>query len=185
MEKPMDAAVEKSVLRELLKKIRDQLDPEQLRAWNQSLHQKFWQLPRYRSAKVVMLYLSFGSEVDTWPLLEQAWIDGKRTVAPKVRRYPKELLAVEITAITDLEPSFWGISEPISDLAVDPGEIDLVVVPGLAFNREGYRLGYGGGYYDRFLPQVKGYKVGLCYPPFLREIPVAPWDQAVDCVLVP
>ncbi|MGB4378373.1 MAG: 5-formyltetrahydrofolate cyclo-ligase, partial [Limnochordia bacterium] len=97
MEKP------KPVLRELLKKMRDQLDPELVKKWNHSLHQKLWRLPQYRNAEVVMLYLSFGSEVDTWPLLEQAWTDGKRTLAPKVRRYPKELLAVEITAKTDLE----------------------------------------------------------------------------------
>lgn len=179
MEKP------KPVLRELLKKMRDQLDPELVKKWNHSLHQKLWRLPQYRNAEVVMLYLSFGSEVDTWPLLEQAWTDGKRTLAPKVRRYPKELLAVEITAKTDLEPSFWGVYEPVSDQAFDPAAIDLVVVPGLAFNHKGYRLGYGGGYYDRFLPQVRGFKVGLCYPPFLQEIPVEPWDQAVDCVLIP
>jgi len=181
----MEVIREKPVLRELLKKRRDQLDPALIKCWNLSLHQKFWQLPQYQHANTVMLYLSFGNEVDTWPLLEQAWVDGKRTLVPKVRRYPKEMMAVEIAAKTDLEPSFWGIYEPISDQPVDPGEIDLIVVPGLAFNRQGYRLGYGGGYYDQFLPQMKGYKVGLCYPPFLRDIPLAPWDQAVDCVLTP
>ncbi|HKM17958.1 MAG: 5-formyltetrahydrofolate cyclo-ligase [Firmicutes bacterium] len=177
--------MEKPILREQLKKMRDQLDPALIRSWNHSLHQKFWRLPQYRQAQTVMLYLSFGNEVDTWPLLKQAWVDGKRVLAPKVRRYPKEIAAVEVAAMTDLEPGFWGIYEPVRDQGVDPGEIDLILVPGLAFNSQGYRLGYGGGYYDRFLPQVKGFAVGLCYPPLLREIPVEPWDQAVDCVLVP
>lgn len=178
--------MEKPVLRELLKKQRDGLDPDLVQMWNQELHHRFWQLPQYQDAEVIMVYLSFGSEIDTWPLLRRAWEDGKRTAVPKVRKYPKEMFAVEVYGSEDLEPSFWGIYEPISDEVLDPALIDLIVVPALAFNSQGYRIGYGGGYYDRFLPQVRGCKVGMCFPPFLREdLPVFPWDQKVDLVICP
>ena len=143
-----------------------------IRSWNHSLHQKFWRLPQYRQAQTVMLYLSFGNEVDTWPLLKQAWVDGKR-VLPQVRRYPKEIAAVEVAAMTDLEPGFGIMNQSVIRGSILRDRLDSG--PGLAFNSQGYRLGYGGGYYDRFLPQVKGFAVGLCYPPLLREIPVEPW----------
>lgn len=175
----------KEQLRESLKKLREQISIPEREIWNQDLHRQFWQLPQYSSAKTIMIYLSFGSEINTWPLLEQAWLDQKSVLVPKVRKYPKEIIAVKIHSKADLEPGLWGISEPIKNQEFDPKLIDIVVVPGLAFDQAGYRLGYGGGYYDRFLPQVRGYQVGLCYPSFLREIPLMPWDQKVDQVLVP
>lgn len=175
----------KEQLRERLRKQREQIQTQDRKLWDQDLHRQFWSLPKYRSAKTIMIYLSFGSEINTWPLLEQAWKDGKSVLVPKVRKYPKEIIAVEINSKTDLKPGLWGISEPINDQEFDPGLIDIVVVPGLAFDQAGYRLGYGGGYYDRFLPRVHGHQVGLCYPSFLRQIPIMPWDQKVDQVLVP
>ncbi len=177
--------MEKPILREQLKKQRRAIDSKTKKLWDQEIQQIFWELPQYRQAKVVMTYLAFGDEVDTWPILERAWSDGKRTAVPKVRKYPKEIFAVEVSSHSDLKSGFWGISEPVSDEVLNPGEIDLVIVPGLAFNKSGYRIGYGGGYYDRFLPSIQGFTVGLCYPPFLRDLPVFPWDQPVDLVIVP
>lgn len=175
----------KEQLREILKKQRDQIPTEQRELWDQDLQRQFWSLPEYVKAETIMIYLSFGSEINTWPLLEQAWQDGKTVVVPKVQKYPKEIIAVQINSRNDLKPGFWGIYEPLVNEEFDPGSIDIVVVPGLAFDQAGYRLGYGGGYYDRFLPQVYGYQVGLCYPDFYQEIPLMPWDQKVDQVLVP
>jgi len=177
--------MEKSILREKIKKQRDQLTPEERQAWDAEIWQFLWALPQYQKAQTLMTYLSFGSEVNTWPIVERAWVEGKTVLVPKIRRYPKEIIAVAITSCNDLEPGLWGIYEPISDVAVSPQEIDLIIVPGLAFDSIGYRLGYGGGYYDRFLPQVTGYKVGLCYPPFFMEVPIEPWDQCVDLVIYP
>ena len=159
--------------------------PDQRQLWDQQIHAQLWDLPEYKQAKCIMLYLSFGSEVDTWNLLDEAWSQGKQVVVPKVCKYPKEIIGIEIKHKDQLEVSFWGISEPIGNEAISPQNIDLIIVPALAFSSRGYRLGYGGGYYDRFLPQVVAYKVGFCYPEFLMDIPTEPWDQPVDLVITP
>ncbi len=177
--------MEKPKLREKLRKQRDAVDPILRQSWDQQIHNKFWSLAEYAQAEWIMLYLAFGSEVDTWPILTKAWEQGKRVAVPKVCKYPQEIIAVEIMNKKELELSFWGIYEPIKDEAVSPKVIDIIIVPGLAFDQQGYRIGYGGGYYDRFLPQVSGYKIGFCYPPFLIDIPVFPWDQPVDLIITP
>lgn len=179
----MGAKLNKAELREILKKERSGLTIAERQEWDQKILNKFWQNPVYLKARKLMVYLAFGDEINTWPILDQAWADGKRVFVPKVQKYPKEIIAVEINDRSDLKPSLWGIHEPISNERTAPDQLDLVVVPGLAFNKQGYRLGYGGGYYDRFLPQTFAYKVGFCYTKFVREIPVAPWDQPVDLVL--
>lgn len=177
--------MEKPELRVILKNKRDSIEPRQRHLWDQQLHSQLFELEQYQQADLIMLYLSFGTEVNTWPILDHAWQMSKHVAVPKIRKYPKEIIAVKITDKNQLQPGVWGISEPISGTVIEPKHIDLIIVPGLAFNQEGYRIGYGGGYYDRFLPQVRGYKVGLCHPPFLVDIPVYPWDQPVDQVIVP
>lgn len=181
----MGINLEKAELREQLKKERSVISADQRRQWDQNILTKFWQTPDYLNAESIMVYLSFGDEINTWPILARAWADGKSTLVPKIRQHPKEIIAVKITSEAQLQPGLWGIYEPRSDEAAPRKEIDLIVVPGLAFNQQGYRIGYGGGYYDRFLPQTIGRKVGFCYSQFVREFPVAPWDQPVDLVITP
>lgn len=178
-------SVQKAELREVLKKERSSLSATQREHWDEEILSKFWQLPEYVAGEKIMVYLSFGDEINTWPILDKAWQDGKRIFVPKVRKYPNEMIVIEIESKADLKPSLWGIYEPIIEEPVDPRILDLVVVPGLAFDAQGYRLGYGGGYYDRFLPQTLGYKVGFCYQQFLQDIPIFPWDQPVDLVITP
>lgn len=175
--------MEKPELRERLMKARNALPLTQRNDLDHQLHLQLWQLPQYQAAGFVMTYLSFNNEINTWPVVEQAWADGKRVAVPKVRKYPKEIVAIEIKSKQDLEPGLWSIQEPVADEAIAPRELDLIVVPGLAFNQQGFRLGYGGGYYDRFLPQTKAFKVGFCYQQFFGDVPVLPWDQPVDLVI--
>lgn len=137
----------------------------------------------YQKAHKVMMYLSFGWEIDTWPILSDLENQGKQIYVPVVQNHPKSLQATLYTSKADLVPAVFGILEPKKGAPViDPLELDLILVPGLAFSQEGFRIGYGGGYYDRFLATTEATTVGLVYSTFIRELKPDPWDQAVDFI---
>jgi len=115
-------------------------------------------LPVWQQARIVMGYVSFGSEVLTPPLIRIALEQGKRVTVPLCLPEGRRLLAAEIRDFPgDLRPGTWGILEPRPEILrpVDPVLLDLVLVPGVGFDRNGNRLGYGGGYYDRFLGSLR------------------------------
>jgi len=125
-------------------------------------------LPEWRHALTVMVYLAFRQEVDTASLISQALAAGKQAVVPVCLENPRRLLASRLlNTEEDLAPGAWGILEPKPESLrpVDPAEIDLVLVPGVAFDRSGNRLGYGAGYYDRFLRSLthRAKAVALAY----------------------
>lgn len=115
-------------------------------------------LPFWEQARIIMCYVSFGSEVNTFPLITTALEQGKRVAVPLCQPEGRRLLAAEVSDFPgDLRPGTWGILEPRPETLrpLAPGFIDLVLVPGVAFDRAGNRLGYGGGYYDRFLATLR------------------------------
>jgi len=138
----------------------------------------------FTEARAVMIFLPMPGEIDARDIARAAWAARKRVVAPKVRPGRRGLMdAIEIRSLeTDLEVSGWGIPEPTCDKPFDAGELDLIVVPALAFDRRGNRLGRGGGYYDRFL-QRAGDRPALCGLAFacqlLDELPTEPHDRTV------
>lgn len=103
-----------------------------------------------------MFYASFKGEVDTFSLMQRAMELHKRVALPLVWKEEKRIMAVVVRSLQELKPGAYGIPEPVDhgDNRLDPSELDLVVVPGLAFDRDHNRLGRGAGYYDRFLSQV-------------------------------
>ncbi len=124
---------------------------------SKTIIQKVKSLPAYGDARTVMLYLDFRGEVETTELVQDALAEGKRVVVPVCNPdrtiTPKEIHNLE----QDLQIGTWGIREPKPGLCppVDPLEIDLVLVPGVAFDLKGNRLGYGAGYYDRFVLRLR------------------------------
>lgn len=120
--------------------------------------------PLLRESQVLSCYLAQDWEVPTWPLIEYAWEIGVQVCCPRVMGLGKMDQRL-IRDKSDLEVSRWGIEEPKVDQCreVAKDKIDLVIVPGLGFTREGDRLGYGGGFYDRFLEDFKGFKIGLSF----------------------
>ena len=139
----------------------------------------------YQNAASVMLYLSVGHEVETDALLSHAWGAGKRVFVP--RCFPDGIMdAIEIFGREDLQSGMYGIPEPKSHLKKgDPRALDLIVVPGVAFDRERNRLGRGKGYYDRFLAQSAQAKtIGICRNDRLfASIPVDTHDRKMDVVI--
>ena len=130
-----------------------------------------------------MFYHALSDEVDTRPLIRQ-WGMHKRVILPVVKGNDLELRLY--TGENNLEIGAFHISEPIGEPFIDYTGIDLVIVPGIAFDRQGNRLGRGGGYYDRLLSQLPPnvYKIGICFPYQLVDtVPTEPFDIRMDEII--
>lgn len=145
-------------------------------------------LPAYRSAETVLWYASMPSELATAPAVEAALAEGRRVAVPWCDGEELGLWRIESTS--ELVPGTWGIPEPPAPRREDPKrrtapeEIGLVVVPGLAFDRRGRRLGHGKGYYDRLLARSPAVRAGLCFEAqVFPEVPAGPHDAVMDFVV--
>lgn len=143
-------------------------------------------LPAYQKARQVLLYLSKGSEVDTWKVFARALAEGKEVYAPRCLDGEGTMGFFQVTSPQELLQGRFGLWEP------DPRrcapwrrrEGALCLVPGIAFDRQGYRLGYGKGYYDRFLAGFSGTAAGLCFRELaLERLPRGPQDRRVDVLV--
>lgn len=137
----------------------------------------------YRNAKTIYGYLPYNQEVRTVPMLARALADGKRVAVPKV--YGEEMKFIYLTDLTLVAKGYAGIPEPIADEPVAEEPDALVLMPGLAFDPEGHRIGYGGGFYDRFLAREPAHPtLALCYDfQMIPRLETEEFDIPVDCVL--
>lgn len=143
-------------------------------------------LPEFTSAESVLFYAAFRSEVPTEGLARTSLDMGKKVLMPKVNPQTNSLSKHVIECLSELEPGYWGIPEPRTDVCWRVEEIAFIVVPGVAFDGKGNRIGYGGGYYDRLLPRVKGLRpiVALAFQEQIFErIPASEHDVAMDMVI--
>lgn len=160
-----------------MRMVRDMVDDHLMRSVQ--LWAKVAELDQYRQARSVMAFVGFKGEPDTDPLFARLAVDGKRLLLPRVEASG----IVVADGDSPLLASSFGVLEPTGP-AIEVGEIDLVIVPGLAFTTEGDRLGYGQGYYDRFLPRVTAANVGVCFTDQLvDEMPLTASDVRVDTVI--
>lgn len=178
----------KKRLRAVCRKRRSALDQKQTTTGSRAIVERVCGLEEYLRARLVHTYVSSKeNEVDTWGLIQRCLEEGRRIAVPVVQRNSRRLRHAEIESLDQLEPGFWGLYEPRPDHGVwveDLDEIDLVVVPGVAFDPSGRRLGMGGGFYDRFLRRVKAPKVGLTYDCLLLDdLPVEEHDVPVEIVV--
>lgn len=147
------------------------------------LTQRFIQLPAFQEAKTLATYLSMGHEFSTASLIQAALQLGKRVCVP--RTYPQGRMEFVEYDPDILEKTRFGLLEPNErGQVVDQSEIDLIHVPGLVFQSKGYRIGYGGGYYDRYLADYTGKTVSTIYSIQQKEFQPDVFDQAVQEVLV-
>lgn len=166
---------------DMLKKLKDLTKQEHAQLSyelaNQLFSDEWWQ-----QAKTIGITVSNPPEVDTYQIIRKAWEQKKRVIVPKCHPKDKQMSFHELQQFTQLESVYYGLLEPIEALTpkVEAEDIDLLVVPGLAFTKDGYRLGFGGGYYDRFLANYKGRTVSLAFPIQLNEdIPIEAHDIPV------
>ena len=148
------------------------------------LMEQFLALPQVEAAHTVMVFYGVGREPDTTLLMEQLLAMGKRVVLP-VCLPQRKMEARAITSLDQLIPNHYGIPEPDGDCPIiPPGDIDVVLVPNMMCDRAGYRLGQGGGYYDRWLKDYPGFTVSVCPSDRLQEqLPHADYDIPVQLVL--
>lgn len=174
--------MEKETLRRELRMKRSMLTAEEIETASNALAERLFAHPLYRAAKTVYVYLSANQEVRTDGMIAQARRDGKRVAAPKV--CGNELQFIYLEEDTKLQVGAFAILEPAEGQAADDPTA-LVLLPGLAFDRAGYRLGYGGGYYDRFLAREPQHPtVALCYGfQLLDRLPTDPHDVPAGAVL--
>ena len=172
----------KSLRREIGRKKRA-MSAEQIEAYSRELTDSFCQSPEYRAAQTVYAYLPYNQEVRTWKIIERAWADGKRVAVPKV--YGDEMKFLYLEDFSHIAPGGWDIPEPTFDAPVAEDAAALVLMPGLAFDPAGHRVGYGGGFYDKYLEAHPGHTlVALCYPfQYFEKLDVEAHDIPVNRVI--
>ena len=173
----------KAELRKEIRAKKRAMTEEEIVSKSHRLCQKFLQCDAYQNVKTIYGYLPYNQEVRTWELLEKAMEDGKRVAVPKV--YGEEMRFIYITDFFQVSDGYCGIPEPLEDEPIAEEKDALVLMPGLAFDREGHRIGYGGGFYDRFLSAEPSHPtVALCYDfQLVEELPTEEFDIPVDLVI--
>ena len=175
--------MDKSSLRKIIREKKRAMTEKQIISAGQRLMELFLASPLYQKASSIYGYLPYNQEVRTIPMLEQAIKDGKRVAVPKV--YGDEMKFIWLTDLNAVSSGYAGIPEPVADGPVADDPTALVLMPGLAFDPQGHRIGYGGGFYDRFLSAEPGHPtLALCYDfQMLDHVETEPFDINVDCVL--
>jgi 5-formyltetrahydrofolate cyclo-ligase len=180
-----DIATRKKALRRRILAARDAVDAGLRRTWSEAIAVRLMARPELERAKTVHLFAGFGSEVDTLPIVRKLLDTGRRPVLPVVIRESWTLEHAAVSKVEDLLPGFKGILEPSKGCPrVDPGALDLVLVPGVAFDRRCGRLGYGGGFYDRFLAACRAPRIALVFSlQIVDGVPCDAEDLPVDLVV--
>jgi 5-formyltetrahydrofolate cyclo-ligase len=152
-------------------------------AYDTQVNEKLWEFIQEKKCKAIHLYLPMGSEIDLYPLIQKLLNEKVKVYSPKTLKNRK-LEHLELHSLEELEKGLWGTEHPKNSKAYE-GTFDLIVVPGLAFDKDCNRLGYGGGYYDNFLKDHKeAHKVAAVYPfQIVEQVPVEAHDAKVGLVL--
>ena len=173
----------KKELRAMIREKKRAMTPTEIDAKSAALAAQFYQTEAYRNARTIYGYLPYNQEVRTTPMLEQAMADGKRIAVPKC--YGNEMRFIFMEDLSLVEKGYANIPEPIADGPIADDETALVLMPGLAFDREGHRIGYGGGFYDKFLAAEPNHPtLALCYDfQMMDHLETEEYDIPVDTVL--
>ena len=175
--------MDKTALRKEIREKKRAMTQKQIEKASHALAQQFFATAYYREAKTLYGYLPYNQEVRTEPILLQALKDGKKVAVPKV--YGDTMHFIYLEDLNGIEKGYAGIPEPVADEPVAADETALVLMPGLAFDKEGHRIGYGGGFYDKFLSAEPDHPtVALCYDfQMLSNLETEEFDVPVDLVL--
>ena len=175
--------MDKTELRRSIRAQKRAMSREEIDRRSARLGELFAASEAYKNAKTIYGYLPYNQEVRTVPMLERALADGKRVAVPKC--YGDEMKFIFMDDLTKVEKGYANIPEPIADGPVADDETALVLMPGLAFDPQGHRIGYGGGFYDKFLAAEPNHPtLALCYEfQLLPHLETEAHDIPVDYVL--
>ncbi len=167
---------------------RNTLSEREVRKKSIAIGEKLFSLPEFKQAKTILFFASIGNEPSTYKMIEHSLQKGKRVAVPITSFREKSLCLSEISSLEDLEKKESGLIEPKKEKICDvPLEsIDLIIVPGVCFDEEGYRIGYGGGFYDKLLRKAprKAFIVGLCFEQNIeKRLPRQSHDAKMDKIV--
>lgn len=172
----------KRLLRKKILEKRNKLTRKQIIKKSNIIKEKLFSLPDYEKAKKILFYVSFGSEVDTHDMIKES-LKIKKVVVPKVKDH--ELILSRIHSFSELSYGKYKILEPVKIKKIDVKKVDLIIVPGIVFDKKGYRIGYGKGYYDGLLKRFDhAKKIGLAFKlQIVDSIPAEEHDIRVDKII--
>ncbi|KWT83484.1 5-formyltetrahydrofolate cyclo-ligase [Candidatus Magnetominusculus xianensis] len=179
----------KAALRREALRLRDSIDPKTKKTKDSEIHKNLFQTREFTKAKSVMFFASIRSEPNTLDMIAAALTLNKIIVLPRVNLKERSLEPYIITNLFELVPGYMNIPEPHPELAAkcSAEDIDVIVMPGLAFDKSGGRVGYGGGYYDRFISGIKGQRPVLAAVAYdeqvMESVPVMSYDQRIDMIV--
>ena len=174
--------MDKKALRSAIRQQKRAMTEEEICMRSEKLAQLFLASEAYQNAKSIYGYLPYNQEVRTTPMLRQAQLDGKRVAVPKC--YGDEMRFIWLDDLSRVEKGYANIPEPIDDGPIADDPTALVLMPGLAFDPQGHRIGYGGGFYDKFLAKEMHPTLALCYDfQMLDHLETEQFDIPVDTVL--
>ena len=174
----------KNILREKIMQSRNSLSNEEILSRSKKIEKNLFSLNEFKNAKTIMLFVSFDSEVYTHDMIKDILKSKKNIAVPKVVEH--EIHPSLIIDFDQLIPSgIFGILEPIELLKINLKNIDVVIIPGIVFDKTGHRIGYGYGFYDKFLRKIpKALKIGVAYDfQIIEKIPNDAHDVPVDIVV--
>lgn len=181
-----DIRQEKSELRKQYRSLRDSIPEDEKNVLDEKIIRKITQLWSYREEEILLTYVSIGSEVDTKNLIQYALNDGKKVAVPRCGEETRDMDFYIIKSLDDLEIGSFGVLEPITDRCEKLEDLSkgVCIVPALTFDKSGYRLGYGKGYYDKFLSNFSGRIIGVCYSFCVCDkLPHGRFDKKVSSIV--
>ncbi len=175
--------MEKTEIRKLIKKKRADMSKAEVLAKSAVICSHFLKSELYKAAKTIMLYMPLDNEADTTEIMSTAFRDGKRAVLP-VTDSENKIMPYYVTEDTQFKAGRFSVSEPQEAQPADSKGIDLVIVPGISFDRFGNRVGFGKGCYDGFLNKINAVKIGACYEfQICDQIPTDSYDVKMDYII--
>ncbi len=176
----------KTRLREQFRAIRESMEPAVREEADSQIAQTVRRLWQYRVSRQILVYVSTPIEVDTHRIIEQALADGKRVAVPRCVPGTRNMEFYYIRSLNDLQPGTFGVLEPQADeqqLVTDYAH-SMCLIPAFSYDFTGYRLGYGKGYYDRFLADYTGHMIGICYSSCVRRyLPHGRFDRPAQLLV--
>lgn len=174
----------KEVIRERMRRRRKTLTYEQVHEKSETIRYKLEGRKAFKEANTIMMYISSFKEPETLPIIEHLLEQGKKVIVPVSSTSTNTIVPTYIESISELEKGAYGILEPTIIRPVDTADIDVVVIPGIAFDMHRNRLGFGKGYYDKFLEDIDAKKIALCYDfQIVDDLPVNEHDIPMDLIL--
>lgn len=183
--------IKKKKIRKDILDTRNNMGADEKKEKDNIIRTNFLESSYYKESKNIFIYISYNSEIDTIHIINKALCDGKNIFVPRTIFETKWMDAVQITSLDNMKKDRYGIPEP-DDTAenIDPDKLDMIVVPGVAFDRNGGRIGYGAGYYDRYFKKISDNrrndvkKIVLAYEfQVIDKVPMDEQDVRIDCII--